>query len=139
MAMKDFRDGARVLAHWGFSADTEHSWVHGELLLLSNGVLLRRYGSSSFWPGRDETEWRFTRWQEMRRLTGDVTVERATSGLGGYDLSLPGPTRIDRFTAGPFPGSPGRAVAYTSPAQLPDYEELELDFADDPGDRPWGE
>ena len=130
--MKDFRNGARVLAHWGFAADTEHSWVTGELLLLGNGVILRRYGGSTWWPKADETTWKFTEWSEMRRLDGDITVERAASGLGGYDLRLPGPTRIDRLTAGPVPGSGDRAVAYTSPDQLPSYDDLDLDFeADD--------
>ena len=43
-----------------------------------------------------------------------------------------------RFRAGPFPGDGGRAVPCTSPAQLPDYTGLDLDFTDDPDDRPRG-
>ncbi|MET9227431.1 hypothetical protein [Lentzea sp. NPDC003310] len=134
--MEDFRNGARILAHWGFTVDTEHSWVTGELLLLSSGVVLRRYGGSTWTPGLDQTTYHFTRWSEMFRLDGDVTVERAARSLGGYDLHLPGPTRVDRFRVGPFPGGSARAVPYTSPEQLPDYTRLDLDFVDDPDDRP---
>ncbi|GGN17289.1 hypothetical protein GCM10011609_67640 [Lentzea pudingi] len=131
--MKDFRKGATVRAHWSFSSDTEHSWVFGEILFLSDGRLLRRYGGSSYGGQPAETTWKFTEWSQMATLTGDLSVEGAARALRGwaYDLSLPGPTRIDRLTAGPVPGSPGRAVEYTSPDQLPDYTDLELDLEED--------
>lgn len=125
--MQDFFDGARIIAHLGWVKDTEHSWVSGELLVLSDGVLLERLGHD-IWS-RGETRWEFSTWSVIGRMTGEVTPETAVAAMrqhGYYDLHLPSPVSPYERTAGPFkdkPGEPGRAVPFTSVDQLPNYDD----------------
>lgn len=124
--MKDFfGGGARVVAHLAWVKDTEHSWVSGELCVLSDGVVLERLGNS-FWS-KNETTWTFYPWSEIGRITGEVTKETAVAAMrrhGYYDLSLPGPVPPHESTAvvKRKPGEPTQAVPFTSVDQLPDYD-----------------
>jgi hypothetical protein len=100
----------RVVAHWGFVYDTDRSWVTGELLLRSDGILLRRYGGSRYQDGA--TTYTFGTWERVPWWNGVVDREVALSQLKtrGYSVTLPGPTAIEVSTAGPFPGAPATAT-----------------------------
>lgn len=103
-------EGTAVVARWGFVADTEHSWVTGEVLVRSDGVLLRRYGGSSSRGGR--TTWRFHAWEPVGWWPGETDADAALRVLKGrgYDLSAPSPVPVDEDEAGPFDGYPEAAT-----------------------------
>ncbi len=98
------------VGYWGFAADTAESWVTGQLLLLPDGVLLRRYGGSSY--GGGETTYRYGAWEPVTWWPGIADRDQAIGALRstGYDLYEPGPVPLGEKTAGPFPGSPGPAT-----------------------------
>jgi hypothetical protein len=105
-------EGAELVAHWGFVFDMDDSegggFVSGELLLRSDGVLLRRYGTDYYSDGR--TTWRYGPWTPMPRWTGESDPDEAMRLLkaDGYGLCPPH-VPIDQQEAGPFPGMPGPA------------------------------
>ena len=100
---------AVVRGRWGFAADTDHSWVTGELLLRGDGVLLRRYGGDSRRGG--VTSWRFSAWQVVSWWPGEADPDAAVQRLKqhAYDLYEPSPVPIDATEAGPVAGHPGPA------------------------------
>ncbi|MEU5696495.1 hypothetical protein [Actinosynnema sp. NPDC020468] len=101
-------NGTEVVAHWEFVADTEHSWVTGQVLVRSDGVLLRRYGGSS---SRDRrTTWEYHPWTPVPWWSGETDGTAALRALqaAGYDLTTPGPVPVYESTAGPFDGYPPR-------------------------------
>lgn len=100
-----------ALRHWGFvwdynDDDGPGGFASGEFLLRSDGVLLRRYGSSILTPGKG-TRWEYEPWQVMDGEAGtDVGEAARRLAARGYDLMKPGPVGIGESTAGPFPGAP---------------------------------
>lgn len=84
-----------VGGRWRFAADTEHSWVTGELLLRGDGVLLRRYGGDSRRGG--VTTWRFGAWQVVAWWPGETDPDAAVRRLRerAYDLYDASPDPID--------------------------------------------
>jgi hypothetical protein len=126
--MKDWFTGTRIVAHLGWVKDTEHSWVSGEVLVLSNGVILDRLGRDT-WSG-GKTTWQFSTWSEVGRMTGEVTPETAVAAMrrhGYRDLYLPSPVSPYETKAGPFTDEPGEsrnAVPFTSVDQLPNHDDL---------------
>jgi hypothetical protein len=102
-------EGAEMLAHWGFVFDLDDSegggFVSGEVLLRSDGVLLRRYGTSYYRDG--QTTWKYGPWASMPRWSGGAEPDEAMRWLkaGGYGLCRP-TLPVDRQEAGPFPGMP---------------------------------
>jgi hypothetical protein len=98
---------AGLVARWGFVYDEPEErgggYVSGEFLLRSDGVLLRRYGTS--YTNKDGDTWRFSPWQVVSWWRGPADPERAIRTLKrqGYDLHQPSPVPIDEETAGPFP------------------------------------
>jgi hypothetical protein len=101
--------GAEPIAHWGFAAGTEHSWVHGQLLLRADGVLLRRYGGDSYSGGM--TTYSYRPWDVVPWWPGTTDPNEAIGLLRrqGYDLYKPDPVPPDQDSAGPFPYTPGSA------------------------------
>lgn len=105
-------EGAELVAHWGFVYDIDDDagggFVSGEVLLRSDGVLLRRYGTSHSRDG--QTTWRYGPWEPDRLWAGPTDAEGALRWLKarGYGLCRPN-VPIDRREAGPFPGLPDLA------------------------------
>ena len=100
---------AEPIAYWGFAADTADSWVHGQLLLRADGVLLRRYGGDSYSKGM--TTYSYHPWGVVAWWPGVTDRDEAISLLRshGYDLYKPGPVPPEQDSAGPFSHSPGTA------------------------------
>ncbi|EOD59701.1 hypothetical protein [Amycolatopsis vancoresmycina] len=98
------------VAHWGFAADTADSWVTGQLLLLPDGVLVRRYGGSRY--GGGETTYQYGAWELVTWWPGITGRDEAIGALrgAGYDLYEPDPVPPGERTAGPFPGAPDPAT-----------------------------
>jgi hypothetical protein len=105
--------GAGLVARWGFVYDEPEErgggYVAGEFLLRSDGVLLRRYGSS--YTNKDGHRWQFSGWKVVSWWKGTADRELAIRELKrqGYDLNQPSPVAIDQGAAGPFPGVPDLA------------------------------
>lgn len=99
-----------VRGHWGFrqdrADDISAGVVTGELLLLRDGRLFRRYGGPSFRHGR--TRWDFGPWHAFTGWQPVEDEDRARLVLGrrGYELHLPGPLGVSEREGGPFEGAP---------------------------------
>lgn len=105
--------GVAVVAHWGFVWDDNDGPagpVSGEVLLLANGALLRRMGSSPW--GETGTTYSFDEWAPVQWWDGGTDPKAARRRLRGhgYGLFRPGPTPIGARSSGPFPGLPRRPV-----------------------------
>jgi hypothetical protein len=104
---------AGLVARWGFVYDEPEErgggYVSGEFLLRSDGVLLRRYGTS--YTNKDGSTWRFSPWKVVSWWRGTADPEQAIRTLKrqGYGLHQPSPVPIDEETAGPFPDLPDLA------------------------------
>src|ERR1022692_5324546 len=68
--------GAAVAGRWSFGYDMPDDlgggFVCGELLLRSDGILLRRYGGSSYRAG--QITWKYGPWDEQLGPVADVIV-----------------------------------------------------------------
>jgi hypothetical protein len=106
--------GAELVARWGFVYDEPEErgggYVAGEFLLRSDGMLLRRYGSS--YTNKDGHRWQFSGWKVVSWWEGTADPELAIRELKrqGYDLNQPSPVPIDQGAAGSFLGVPDLVV-----------------------------
>ena len=95
---------------WSFGYDMPDDlgggFVCGELLLRSDGVLLRRYGGSSYHAG--QITWKYGAWDQVSWWTGETDPQQAVALLKsrGYDLLKHDQVPVDKSTFGPVPGSP---------------------------------
>jgi hypothetical protein len=102
--------GAAVAGRWSFGYDMPDDlgggFVSGELLLRTDGVLLRRYGGSSYRAG--QITWQFKPWEPVTWWSGETDPRYAVAILKGrgYDLCEPDPVPIDQPRFGPVPGRP---------------------------------
>jgi hypothetical protein len=102
--------GSAFAGRWSFGYDMPDElggdFVAGELLLRTDGVLLRRYGGSSYRAG--QVTWKYGPWDEVTWWTGETNPQQAVALLKsrGYDLLKHDPVPIDKPTFGPVPGSP---------------------------------
>ena len=102
--------GAAVAGRWSFGYDMPDDlgggFVCGELLLRSDGVLLRRYGGDSYRAG--QVTWKYGPWDEVSWWTGETDPQQAVALLKSrrYDLSEHDPVPIDKSAYGPIPGPP---------------------------------
>ena len=103
-------NGPAIAGRWSFGYDMpddlDGGFVCGELLLRSDGVLLRRYGGSSYHAG--QITWRYGPWDQVSWWTGETGPQQAVALLKsrGYDLLKHDQVPIDKSTFGPVPGSP---------------------------------
>ncbi|MFI0352544.1 hypothetical protein [Actinomadura sp. 9N407] len=105
-----------VVGHWRFVFEMdERGFASGELVLLRDGTLLRRYGTSYYSKGL--TTWKFNAWRQVSWWPGASSPEEAIPILlrNGYELYEPSPVPVDERTAGPFPGVPREAVPIHPP------------------------
>jgi hypothetical protein len=103
--------GVELVHRWMFLLDNLPEWIGGgfsvgEFLLRSDGVLLRRSVSSSFWHG--QTTWRAGPWSEFHRFPAGTGQGQARHWLvaRGYELGDPSPVAVHEAVAGPYPGLP---------------------------------
>ena len=77
--------GAAVAGRWSFAYDMPEDlgggFVSGELLLRTDGVLLRRYGGSSYRAG--QLTWQFKPWEPVTWWSGETGPQRAVAILKG--------------------------------------------------------
>ena len=98
--------GAAVAGRWSFAYDMPEDlgggFVSGELLLRTDGVLLRRYGGSSYRAG--QLTWQFKPWEPVTWWSGETGPQRAVAILKGrgYDLCEHDPVPIDQRRFGPL-------------------------------------
>jgi len=107
---EDPLQGAAMAGRWTFGYDMPDElgggFVCGELPLRSDGILLRRYGGSTYRTG--QFTWNFQPWEQVTWWTGETNPQQAIAILKcrGYDLCEPDPIPIDESTYGPVPGEP---------------------------------
>ncbi|MFS8099256.1 hypothetical protein LFM09_19185 [Lentzea alba] len=98
-------EGAKVVAHWSFAADTENDYVVGEVLVRDDGVLLERFGGlSGSGDPKSTANYVFGSWHRVDWWEGHTTLAAAWARLRGmgYDLGDPSPVPIEDGRTGPF-------------------------------------
>jgi hypothetical protein len=106
--MEPLPEGTRIVARWGFGAETRDSWVVGEVLVRSDGVLLRRYGGVQLEDrdatGKRQVSYSFRPWHVVDWWTGHTEVDAAMRSLKGRGWSLwdHGPASVHEQRSGPF-------------------------------------
>jgi len=99
-----------MAGRWSFgydmSDDLGGGFVCGELLLRGDGVLLRRYGGSSYRSG--QVTWKYGPWDVVSWWPGETDPRQVVALLKsrGYDLFRHNSVPIDKSSYGPVPGSP---------------------------------
>ena len=110
LSQADPLSGSAIAGRWSFGYDMPDElgggFVSGELLLRSDGILLCRYGGSSYRAG--QITWKYGPWKEATWWTAEANPKQAVTLLKsrGYDLLKHDPVPIDKPTFGPVPGSP---------------------------------
>jgi len=93
--------GLKEVGRWSWVFDWEEQdgggFTSGEILLRSDGLLLRRSGGSSYDPRKKETTWNFGPWEVIADWQGGAEADHAIRWLKGqrYGLSQPSPTPPD--------------------------------------------
>ena len=106
--------GTAPIAVWRFVFDCDDDqgggFVSGELLLRSDGKMLRRMGYSvtGFASGKAMTTWEYQAWREVADWPGGLSPDDAIAWLKAkhYDLCEASPCPIDRAVSDPVEGTP---------------------------------
>jgi hypothetical protein len=99
--------GQSIAGRWSFGYDMPDElgggFVAGELLLRGDGVLLRRYGGSSYRAG--QVTWKYGPWDAVSWWAGETDPLRTVALLKsrGYDLLRHDPVPVYKPATGPCP------------------------------------
>ena len=84
-------NGSAIAGRWSFGYDMPEElgggFVSGELLLRSDGVLLRRYGGGSYRAG--QVSWKYGPWDEVSWWTGETNSQQAAAFLSRAGTTCP--------------------------------------------------